>query len=199
VGIFSLERKSPARSEGRLFLALLGALALTAPARAQLPAASNAPIDITADQADVVNSKCVTTWRGSAEALQGQTRLRANVIIAYLKVKGADASGQASCGATDRIEADGDVFYVTPTQVARGDHAVYHADANQIIMTGDVIVVQGKDVARGDTLTINTTTHEAQLDSAAKGRGKPGRVRGVFFPNQPGTPGPAPLGAAPGR
>jgi lipopolysaccharide export system protein LptA len=181
----------------RLLVALF-ALLLASPVAAQLPGRSNAPIDITADEADVVNSKCITTWRGSAEALQGKTRLRADTIVAYLKVKAPDAGGQPGCGATDRIEAQGDVFYVTPTQVARGDHAIYTADASQIVMTGDVIVVQGKDVARGDKLTINTTTNEAWLDSAVQGRGKPGRVRGVFYPNQPGAPGsPAPAPALP--
>jgi len=190
------ERRSSWRAPGALCIVALAILAT--PAGAQLPSRSNAPIDITADQADVVNSKCISTWRGSAEALQGKSRLRADEIVAYLKIKGQDSSGQASCGDTERIEAQGNVFYVTPTQVAGVDHAVYTADASQIVMTGDVIVVQGKDVARGDKLTINVNTHEARLDSAVQGRGKAGRVRGVFFPNQPGAPGsPAPAAARP--
>lgn len=180
-----------------LALALASA-GYSVPARAQFQPQSNGPIDITADEAEVANATCVTTWRGSAEALQGTSRLRAKVITAYLKPKGPPgANGQANCGATDRIVADGDVYYVTPTQVARGDHAVYSSEAGQIVMTGNVIVVQGLDVAHGDRLTIDVNTRVAHMDSAAKGLGTPGRVRGVFYPNQPGGPGaPTPASTA---
>jgi lipopolysaccharide export system protein LptA len=155
---------------------------LSVSARAQLsPSGGNGPIDITADEAEVVNSKCMTIWRGAAEALQGDTRLRANVITAYLKPGGVGANGQPSCGATDRVEAEGDVYYVNPTQTARGDAAVYTAANDQIVMTGNVIVVQGHDVATGDKLTIQVATHQAVMESAGHVR-----VRGVFYPNQPG-------------
>lgn len=168
-------------------------------AQAQISPSSNGPIDITADNGTLVNSTCEATWSGAAEALQGNSRLRANVIKAFLKKKAPGAAAQGAggganpsdCGATERIEADGNVFYVTPDQVARGDHAVYSADADQIVMTGNVIVVQGKNVVRGDKMTIHVATREVTIDSAAHGRGAPGRVRGVFYPNQPGAPGAA--------
>ena len=115
----------------------------------------------------------------------------------FAKPKGVGANGQPACGPTDRIEADGHVYYVTPEQNARGDHAVYSQAADQIVLTGDVIVVQGKDVARGDRLTIQVSTREARLDSNVKGAGKPGRVRGVFYPAKAdSTGGDKPAGAA---
>jgi len=169
----------------------IGAAVLAAPATAQLAPSSNGPIDITADEAQVESAKCVSTWKGSAEALQGQSRLRADVIRATAKPKGVDANGQARCGPTDKIEAEGNVYYWTPTQIAHGQRAVYTADSDEIVFTGDVIVVQGKDVARGDRLVIHVSTHQAEMQSAAKGRGASGRVRGVFYPNQPGGPGAA--------
>ena len=179
--------------------ALAGCLGLAA--QAQIAPSSNGPIDITADNGTLVNSTCEATWSGAAEALQGNSRLRANTIKAFLKKKAPGAAGQTApagpggaanpsdCGATQRIEADGNVFYVTPDQVAHGDHAVYNADADQIVMTGNVIVVQGKNVVRGDKMTIHVATREVTIDSVAQGRGAPGRVRGVFYPNQPGSPG----------
>jgi lipopolysaccharide export system protein LptA len=186
-------------------LMLAGGLGLSA--HAQLAPSSNGPIDITADNGTLVNSTCEATWSGAAEALQGNSRLRANVIKAFLKKKPPSAAGQSAaaqsgpggagnpsdCGATERIEADGNVFYVTPDQVAHGDHAVYSADADQIVMTGNVIVVQGKNVVRGDKMTIHVSTREVTIDSIAQGRGVPNRVRGVFYSNQPGSPGSAPL------
>jgi lipopolysaccharide export system protein LptA len=153
-------------------------------ARAQIETKSNAPIDITANEAEVVNSKCLAIWRGAAEALQGDSRLRADVITVHEAIKGAGADGQQACGATQTVVADGHVYYVTPTQNARGDHAIYSAAADQIVMTGDVIVVQGKDVARGDRLVIQVSTKQFTMESAASGAGQRNRVRGVFYPDK---------------
>ena len=157
-------------------------------ARAQVDTRSNAPIDITANEAEVVNSKCMAIWRGAAEALQDQTRLRADTLTVYSHPKGVGTNGQPACGGTDRIEADGHVFYVTPQENVRGDHAVYSAGADQIVITGDVIVVQGDDVARGDKLTVQVSTREAKMESNATGAGKPGRVRAVVYPDKANTP-----------
>jgi lipopolysaccharide export system protein LptA len=184
------------------FAALLGAAQLCPRAAlAQIAPQSNGPIDITSDNGSFQAANCESTWSGAAEALQGDARLRANVIRAFLKKKpGASVSAaepsdlQANCGETDRIEADGDVYYVTPDQVARGDHAVYTADSDEIVMTGDVIVVQGKNVVRGDKMIIHVASREVEIVSNAKGRGTPGRVRGVFYPNQAGGPGLPALG-----
>lgn len=167
--------------------ALIG-LAACAGAQAQVDTKSNAPIDITANQAEVITAKCIAIWRGAAEALQGDTRLRANTITVYAAPKGVGADGQQSCGGTQRVVADGNVYYVTPTQNARGDHAVYTAAADQVVLTGDVIVVQGTDVARGARLTINTVTKQSTMESAVTGGDKPGRVRGVFYPDKKAQP-----------
>ena len=162
-------------------------------AHAQLETRSNSPIDITADQAEVVQSKCEAVWRGAAEALQDQSRLRADTITVFSRHKAASAkpasqgpdTGQGDCGAADRIVADGHVYYVTPDREARGDHAVYSQSTDQIVMTGDVIVVQGQNVARGDKLIIDVGSHQARMVSDVTGMGKPGRVRGVYFPEKP--------------
>ncbi|MHB8529171.1 MAG: LptA/OstA family protein [Caulobacteraceae bacterium] len=165
-------------------IATAGALAIAEPGRAQVDTRSTEPIDITADQAEVTSSKCLAVWRGAAEALQGQTRLRADTISVYTRPKGSGANGQPACGSTERIVAEGNVYYVTPQQNVRGDRAVYSQGADEIVVTGDVIIVQGNDVARGDKLTINVATHEARMESRTTGAGRPGRVRGVFYPDR---------------
>ncbi len=152
-------------------------------ASAQIAGHSKAPIDITANEAEVVNAQCATTWRGNAEALQDKTRLRADTIKVFAKVKGKGANGQADCGATERIEAEGHVYYVSPEQNARSDRAVYTAASDEVVMTGDVIVVQGSDVARGERLTLNVTTHQARMEAGGGG----GRVRAVIYPDKAGS------------
>lgn len=137
-----------------------------------------APIDITADSSEVIQSQCQSTWSGAVEALQGKTRLRANSVRMYSTRKGD------GCGASDRMEAEGQVYFVTPERTVRADSAVYTFTGETITLTGGVIVVQGKSVVRGDRLVINTKTGQAQMSSSSQGRNKAGRVRGVFYPNQ---------------
>ena len=176
-------------------LLLLSVLAAT-PAVAQIAPSSNAPVDVTADELEVQNQDCLAIWRGSAEALQDQSRLRANVLNIYNKrgsgTRSAGPSmGGGNCGALDRMEADGNVYYVTPSQVIKGDHAVYMADSRTITVTGDVVATQGKNVLTGTKLVVNTDTGQATMVSNVQGRSKSGRVRGVFYPNQGGPGGPA--------
>jgi lipopolysaccharide export system protein LptA len=179
-------------------MALTTALAWTDPGAAQIETNSKSPIDIVADQAEVVNARCMAIWRGSAEASQDKTRIRADTITLYSTPKGKGSDGQPDCGATDRIVADGHVYYATPDQNAKGDHAVYTQADDQIVVTGDVVVVQGKDVARGDRLTIHVKDHQATLDSQVTGAGKAGRVRGVFYPDKGSQPSSATTASQPG-
>jgi lipopolysaccharide export system protein LptA len=155
-------------------------------ASAQIDSNSKSPIDITANEAEVINAKCIAIWRGNAEVLQDKSRLRADTITMYRQPKGQGANGQPDCGKTERIEAEGHVFYVSPDQNARSDRAVYTAASDQVVMTGGVIVVQGNDVARGQRLTLNTVTHQAKME-AGDGAGGSGRVRAVIYPDKTTT------------
>jgi lipopolysaccharide export system protein LptA len=179
---------------------LLGAVALSGAgaAMAQLSPQSNGPVDISADQLDVQNQKCMAIYTGDAEALQDTSRLRANTINIYYKPLPSHAAaeggkdsaggpGSQSCGGLDRMEADGQVYYVTPNQIVKGDHGVYTKDDKTIIVTGDVVIAQGKNVTAGTRLVINTDTGIATMVSDVKGRGKAGRVRTVVYPNQSQT------------
>lgn len=152
------------------------ATALTAGA-AQAQLDPRAPLDITADASEVINSQCVSSWTGAVEALQGRTRLRADEVRIYTLKRGE------SCGANDRMEARGQVYFVTPERKVSADSAVYQFSSETITLTGRVIVVQGKNVVTGDRMVINTRTGQANMTSAVTGRNKPGRVRGVFYPS----------------
>lgn len=149
---------------------------------AQIANDSSAPVDISADQQENINSQCRTIFSGNVEMLQDKSRMRASVVNAYSKRKPGQ-SGANACGDVDHIEADGDVYFVNQTQTVRGDHAVYTYANDTIVITGNVIVLRGQDVARGDRMTVNTKTNDVKLESNIKGRGKPGRVRSVIYPD----------------
>jgi lipopolysaccharide export system protein LptA len=141
---------------------------------------SSAPVDVSADNQETINSKCLIIFTGRVEILQNRSRLRAEKVTIY-NAKRPTAENANACGSAERMEAEGTVYLVSDQQNARGDRAVYTFSNNTAVLTGDVIVVKGKDVARGDRLTVNTKTNDAKLESTSPGRSAQRRVRAVFY------------------
>jgi len=149
---------------------------------------SDGPLDITADELEVQNKECISIWRGKAEALQGQARLRADVLKAVFQTKpggGGGATGTGACGDLIRIEAQGSVYYVTDKdQRVRGDAGTYDAAGETVTMTGDVVAVQGQNVLRGTRMVFNTKTGEGRMVGNSSGVNGKSRPRGVFYPSK---------------
>ncbi|MEO6338518.1 MAG: LptA/OstA family protein [Caulobacteraceae bacterium] len=165
---------------------------------------SSSPIDISADQGETISAENRATFRGNVEVKQDDGRLRTPVLdIFYVKGTGAPADPAAPAGTggqkIERMEAEGPVFYITPTQTARGDHGTYIAATDTITLTGNVVVAQDKNVLQGEKLVIETKTGRSTMMSSAQGRNASGRVRGVFYPNSSAPASPAATPAAGGR
>ncbi|WP_297507739.1 LptA/OstA family protein [uncultured Caulobacter sp.] len=141
---------------------------------------SSAPVDVSADSQETINSKCIIIFTGNVEILQDRSRLRAQKVTIY-NARKATADNANACGNAQRMEADGRVYVVSDQQIATGDHAVYTYADTTAVLTGDVVLVKGKDVARGDRLVVNTKTNDARLESNAPGRAAKRRVRAVFY------------------
>jgi lipopolysaccharide export system protein LptA len=152
------------------------------------------PIDITSDHAEQ-HSDCTGIWSGSAEALQDNSRLRSDTMIAHLEIKkdvkpaapvggGAVASGsEGNCGDVISLEAIGNVYFVSATgRKVHGDHGYYDMASTTITITGDVTAVDGQNVMRGTKMVYNTDTGEGHMEGAAQGPGAKDRPRGVFYP-----------------
>ncbi len=178
------------------FSGALAAALLAGPAAAQLATASNAPVDITADELETANNACTSIWRGHAEALQDTARLRADVLTADFEVKpghggGSGGGSSGACGDLIRLKANGSVYYATPTQKVHGDNALYDAASTTLTITGDVVATQGQNVLRGTRMVFNTQTGQGHMEGTAKGRNEPNRPRGVFYPKQSSSSGAA--------
>ncbi len=170
-------------------LLIAASMLLARPAAAQF-APNGGPIDITANELELVDAQHLAIWRGEVEALQGRNRMRADVLNVYFNGK-ASSSGASSGGApgrnwgkVQRVEAEGHVFFITPTQTARGDHGLYELGSDTITITGDVIVSQGQSVVHGDRMVIDVKSGRATMQPTGHGR-----VRGVFYPNQTAAQG----------
>ena len=160
----------------------LALLACGAARAQQLGPNSDGPVDITADELEVQNKACISTWKGKAEALQGQARLRADTIKIFFEPKpgASGATGTGACGDLLRMEAQGSVYYVTSKdQRVRGDNGVYDAGNDTVTLTGDVVAVQGQNVLRGTRMVFNTQTGEGHMVGGGGGGVRP---RGVFYP-----------------
>lgn len=121
------------------------------------------PISFGADAGEYVGD--TVTLRGRAELIQGGNRLRADTVT------GLSQTGES------RIEATGNVYFVTPDQTIRGDRAIYTTADDTIVVTGDVILTQGQNVLTGSRLTYNVRTETARIEAGGQGR-----IRGVFYP-----------------
>lgn len=173
----------------RLGMTAAGLLALAAApaAQAQLARNSKAPVDITADQLELVNSQCSAIYRGGAEALQETSRLRADQLKIIYAPAPAGAGKNGCSSDLLRMEAVGSVFYVTPDQRVRGDRAVYDAKAETLTVTGSVAASRGQDVMRGERLVVNTVSGDARMEGGSQRSGQ--RVRTVIYPGaKPGAP-----------
>jgi lipopolysaccharide export system protein LptA len=172
-----------------------------APASAPSPASGvlgphnpGAPIDISADGVDIFQPQRLIVYKGNVEAISDDTRLRTPELRVYYKPKTPAAPGAKPAPAAsgspvsesdsiDHIEAAGPVYYITPTENARGDHGTYVADTTTYTLTGNVVVVQGKSVGKGDRLVMNRTTGESNL-YADHPQAPKERVRMILYPNQ---------------
>ena len=160
--------------------ALCLGLAAAPVAQAQLARNSKAPVDITADQLELVNSQCSAVYSGGAEALQETSRLRANE-LRIIYAPAPPGSGKNGCSSDLlRMEATGSVFYVTPEQRVRGDKAVYDAKTQTLTVTGSVAASRGQDVMKGERLVVNTVSGDARMEGGGERSGR--RVRTVIYP-----------------
>jgi len=171
------------------------------PAPAPKPvAAPNAqaklPYDVTADHGEVFNEEHKVIYTGNVVVIQGTDRLATPVLTMFFAPQGAAAkpakvatpvagSAQESFGKIQRMEAEGPVYFTTPTQNAKGDHGTYLASDDTTTLIGNVILVQDKDVSTGDKLVINRSNDHYTMYS--NNTGKP--VLGVFYQDDQPPPG----------
>ena len=140
------------------------------------------PFMVNADDVEFDEGRGLISYVGRAEGVQGENRLRGERFDLYFNRSGGDSSAVTSMSGLDRIEITGDIYFVTPEQVVRGDRAVYTAASDTLVVTGDVILRQGENVMTGSSLTINVGTGRARMEGAPTGAGR--RVQSVFYPDR---------------
>jgi lipopolysaccharide export system protein LptA len=152
-----------------------------APAHAQL-SEGGGPVSYSADNLEYFDSERRLVLVGDVDIVQNDARLRADRITLYFSQSsggGSQAGGQQGLGAGDiqRMIAEGEVYYVRPSQSARGNRAVYEIANDSVTFSGNVVVASDENVIRGETLVLQIGTRRTTIRPQAGQR-----VRGVFVP-----------------
>lgn len=169
---------------GLMISAAVLVLAIAVPADAQTLAdglagfsqQSDDPIEIEADELEVLDADNVAIFRGNVVVVQGTATLRTRELRVHYQSGGDGAIGPTSNQGLRLLEAMGSVEIRSEDQYASGDRADFDFVAEIITMTGNVVLQQGENLVRGQTLTVDLAARESRLDSG------PRRVTGVFVP-----------------
>ena len=151
-----------------------------APADAQIGDSSQ-PLDIEADHVDVYDAERRIVWTGNVNALQGTSSIRADRIEVFFDGEG-NGTGDGMAGGwgdINRIVASDNVFYITPSQRARGNRGVYLLAEETVTLTGEVVITQGENVITANRFVTNLATGNSTFGSEGDGE----RVRSVIIPS----------------
>jgi lipopolysaccharide export system protein LptA len=164
---------------GAFLLAALSA----APAYAQL-SENGGPVSYSADNLEYFDSERRLVLTGDVDIVQNDARLRADRITLFFTQSTGGQPGQAGqqglgAGDIQRMIAEGEVYYVRPSQSARGNRAVYEIAQDSVTFSGNVVVASDENVIRGETLVLHIGTRRTTIRPQAGQR-----VRGVFVPHE---------------
>jgi lipopolysaccharide export system protein LptA len=180
------------RIAGVLLAALFGAGLAMGGAQAAGPAASpkrsgaspvlpggntKAPITVDASKLEYFDKDQKLIYSGGVVATQGESTMRASVMVVFLARPGEAATLQAETGRIRRIEAAGPVTVTQVDQVGTGDSGVYDKSENKVYLIGNVVLSQGPNVTKGERdskLVYDLDTGYAQVIG--------GRVNSIFTP-----------------
>jgi len=147
-------------------------LLVTAPALGQALGSGEGPVDISADDFEAFDAQGMGVYTGDVNVVRGNVRLRADRLEAYYVRR--ETGGPE----LQRIVAEGDVFYITEDEIARGDRGTYDLTEEVIELMGSVVLTQGCNVSTGEYLHAELANGVARLEG---GENSSGRVRSVFF------------------
>lgn len=160
----------------RLVLALVLASSTTAAAQVGTSALrgldSRAPIDVDAQRIEVLDAQNQAIFTGDVKVRQAQLNLNAQRIkVSYIR----PASGDP---VIKRLDAEGGVQLVTPSERASGRFGIYDVDARTLTMVGDVQLNQRGNIVRGNRLAIDLRSGRSTISGGPASTG--GRVTGRF-------------------
>ena len=117
------------------------------------------PIEILADSMQWNKQLGQAIATGNAKAIQGQTTIKANKIIAVLS---EDNSQQIK-----ELQAIGKVVFLKDKQLATGDKATYYINEEKVIIKGNVELKREDNIIKGEKLIIDFLTGLSKMEGSS--------------------------------
>ena len=154
-------------------LVLLGSLALTSPALAQVSFGNDGPIDVKAERATYKGSKTILI--GNVRVKQKDATILADKMELFRTETTITAQGTEDTtiklGNINRIIAIGNFKYITAENRVTGDKGVYERDKEIITVTGNAKFVQNNgSTITGNKMIYDLNTNRAKIDGNCTGR-----------------------------
>lgn len=126
------------------------------------------PVEVTADELSVDQSTGKAVFDGNVLVVQGEVRLSAGQVTIEYAEEGSE-------NAISRLLASGGVTFVTTSDAAEAQDAVYSVADGTVTLSGDVLLTQGQNAIAGDRLVVDLDSGNGRME---------GRVRTVFTPSE---------------
>ena len=151
----------------------------------------NAPVEVSANGAEVQDRADRAVFAGNVHATQGDLTLDTQrLTVAYSNSGGAQPNAASSNAPNtqngtgiqiDRLDATGGVTVHSPSETAKGDFGVYDLNRKLITLVGNVELVRGDSNILGSRLVIDLNSGRAVVDGGPPGVAQSGgRVTGHF-------------------
>lgn len=135
--------------------------------------ANSKPVDIEADQMEVLQKEKRAIFSGKVNATRDAVNLKTDkLVVTYSETPETDGSKKTD---VTFLDAAGNVLIVTRNQRITGEKAHMDVKANKVRVDGNVTVTQGKTTMHGPTLLVDLDNDTSEMTG--------GRVKGSFVPN----------------
>ena len=140
---------------------------------------SKDPVQIEADQLEVLDGEARAIFKGNVKVRQGSSL----ITTSRLDVKYVQGGGGGQ-NDIERLTMTGGLIATSKENTVTAEKGVYVVQTEDVVLTGDVVVSQGESVATGCKLVANLKTNQARLEACAGG----GRVKSIFTPGAKSKP-----------
>ena len=130
----------------------------------------NQPIEITAQQLEILQQQRQSIFSGDVVAKQGEMTLYADKLIVVFQPKQDQV---------ERLEAIGGVRVLQLDRVATAEKAVFFQLEEKLVLNGNAEVIQGQNKISGDEVTLYMKENRSLIKSSESGR-----VKAVIVPEK---------------
>ncbi len=130
---------------------------------------SKDPIQIEADELEVLDAKNKAIFTGNVKVRQGTSLITTSTLTVHYAKGGGGGQGDI-----ERLVMSGGLIVTSQENTVTANDGVYTVKTDIVVLTGNVVISQCGNVAKGKKLVANLKTNKAKLSG--------GRVGAMFSP-----------------